>query len=503
MSNVFRMMVASVLLIGMLGCNRENRLVEPLTSFYNLASLQEGRGMRTSSSATDWANSNADARPIRPGQTLVLAELEGPGMIRHIWNTINSKEYGASRQIVLRMYWDGEKEPSVESPLGDFFGVGHGINVNVDSAVVRVSAEGLARNCYWDMPFRKSARITVTNEGRLPVEAFYYYIDWIKLSDLPEDTPYFHAMYRQEYPCTTGERYMVADIQGRGHYVGTVLSCRQHQRGWMGEGDDFFFIDGEKEPSLRGTGTEDYFSDAWGFRESRGLYYGVSVYEGMEIQDRTCVYRWHLSDPVPFSSSLKLEIEHWGWWPIVDEKGNDAIDAGERYDDWSTVGFWYQLEPHKTFEKTAYGSERLYYDWTNIIEAESLKDKIKVTSGSIDIWGGSHTSGHGFVHWGVDEVGHSLELPFNVEKTGKYKLVMLFLRQPHFGVFETQLDGEMLGRHLDLYHYDLSSREFALPAKELQAGEHVLSFKSVWKNPKSTGRYFGLDAILLVPVEND
>lgn len=106
---------------------------------------------------------------------------------------------------------------------------------------------------------------TVTNEGRQPLSAFYYYVDWTRLPQLPEDTPYFHAMYRQEYPCVSGRRYLVADIRGRGHYGGTVLSCRQHERGWMGEGDDFFFVDGEEEPSLRGTGTEDYFCDAWGF----------------------------------------------------------------------------------------------------------------------------------------------------------------------------------------------------------------------------------------------
>jgi len=498
-----RVVLILVVLLSAIGCG-ESGSSQKAADPYGLTTLQPGRGMRASSSAADWANSNADARPIQPGQTLVLAELEGPGMIRHIWNTVSSKEYAFSKQLTLRMYWDGEKEPSVACPLGDFFGVGHGMNINFSSVPVQVSAEGLARNCYWPMPFRKSARITVTNDGRKPVMSFYYYVDWTKLDNLAEDTPYFHAMYRQEYPCTDdGQRYMVADIKGRGHYVGTVLNCRQHERGWMGEGDDFFFIDGEKEPSLRGTGTEDYFCDAWGFRENDGLFYGVNVYEGSEIQDRTSVYRWHLHDPVPFSQSLRLEIEHWGWWWIKGEDGKEKITSGERKDDWSTIAYWYQIEPHKKFKPLPSGPERLYYDWSKMIEAESLKEKIRVTSGSIDIWGGSHISNHGYVHWGADKAGDTLELPFNVEKAGSYKLVMVLLRLPYYGVFETQLDGEVLGRHLDLYHPDMSTREFALPAKELKAGEHVLTLRNVFKNPKSNGRYLGLDAVLLVPVKKD
>lgn len=464
---------------------------------YGLTTLQPGRGMRASSSAEDWANSNGDARAIHPGETLVLADLKGPGIIRHIWNTVNSKEYGFSRLLVIKIYWDGEKDPSVNCPLGDFFAVGHGMSVNFNSNPIRISAEGLARNCYWPMPFKKSAKITITNEGKKPVEAFYYYIDWTKLPALPKNTTYFHAYYHQEHPCISGKRYLVADIHGAGQYVGTVLNCRQQERGWMGEGDDFFFIDGEKEPSMRGTGTEDYFCDAWGFRESQGPFYGVNVYDGYEIQDRTTVYRWHLPDPIPFKKSLRLEMEHWGWWWIKDTNGNEIVTADERTDDWSTVAFWYQTEPHKSFEKMPVGYDRLYYGWTNIIEAESLVNKAKADKGDIGVWGGGFTSGHAYLHWSAEQPGGTLTIPFMVKKGGEYSLVLALLRQPHFGTFEFLIDGKKIGKNLNLHHPDLSSREYALNIGKLKSGEHKLTIKNLGKHFKSNGYSFGLDGFLL------
>ena len=162
------------------------------------------------------------------------------------------------------------------------------------------------------MPFRKSARITVTNESDKRCDAFYYYLDWQKYKSLPKDTAYFHAMYRQEYPCVMGRNYLIADLVGRGHYVGTVQSVQNMSSGWYGEGDDFFFIDGEAEPSLRGTGTEDYFCDGWGFRQHDGPFYGVPLWEGYAAGNRGSVYRFHIPDPVPFKKSLRVEIEHKG-----------------------------------------------------------------------------------------------------------------------------------------------------------------------------------------------
>jgi hypothetical protein len=315
--------------------------------------LQPGVSRRASTSAEPWTEANNDAWSIPPGETVVLADLKGPGMITHLWNTISSEEPFYARLLVLRIYWDGEAHPSVEAPVGDFFGVGHGLDIPFDSLPVRVTSGGKARNCYWRMPFGESARITVTNEGWL-TGSIYSYVDWVQLTDLPPGTPYFHAMYRQEHPALMGQRYLLADITGRGHYVGTLLNIRARYDAWYGEGDDFFFIDGDEAPTLKGTGTEDYFGDAWGFREQHGPFYGatkVQMYEG----GYNSFYRWHIADPIIFRKSLRAEIEHTGF------PGNGE-DYQERDDDFSSVAYWYQQEPHVPWPDIPKGYGRLFYD---------------------------------------------------------------------------------------------------------------------------------------------
>src|ERR1051325_276359 len=319
-----------------------------------LEQLKDFEARRESSSDANWRNGNGDARPIAPGGTLVLGELKGPGVITHFWNTIAHPAPMYSRLLTLRIYWDGEEHPSVECPIGDFFGVGHGLDKPFVSLPVKVSSDGRGRNCYWPVPFRESARVTVSNESDKRCDAFYYYLDWQKHKSLPKETAYFHAMYRQEYPCVMGRNYLLADLEGRGHYVGTVQSVQNMSGGWYGEGDDFFFIDGEKEPRLRGTGTEDYFCDGWGFRPHDGPFYGVPLWEGYAPGNRGSVYRWHLADPVPFKKSLRVEIEHKGSQDFPDKTNSGFI---ERDDLMSSVAYWYQVEPHKPWPALPPGPE--------------------------------------------------------------------------------------------------------------------------------------------------
>lgn len=181
----------------------------------DLPNLKAFKAERSSSSDPNWKNGNGDARPIPPGNTLTLAELNGPGRIAHIWFTIADSEKFYGKKLVLRMYWDGEKSPSVESPLNDFFCEGHGLDYPVNSLPFRVTSDGRGRNCYFPMPFKKSAKIEVTNEGKEPVHAFYYYVDWQKLDKLPRHTAYFHAMYRQEFPCAKGSDYLILSALGK------------------------------------------------------------------------------------------------------------------------------------------------------------------------------------------------------------------------------------------------------------------------------------------------
>ena len=312
---------------------------------------QPGVSRRASTSGEPWADSNADARDVLPGETIVLAALRGPGVITHIWNTVASEEPAYSRLLVLRMYWDDEEQPSVEAPLGDFFGVGHGLDLPVNSVPVRVGNQGRARNCYWRMPFRKGARITVTNGGKLPA-GVYAHVDWVQPPSLPRGALYFHAMYRQEHPTVMGERYLLADIVGRGHYVGTVLSVRARSESWFGEGDDFFFIDGDEAPTLKGTGTEDYFGDAFGLHEQQSAFCGASRVE-LRNGGYSTAYRWHIGDPIVFQRSLRAELEHTGF------AGPEGL-YGERDDDFSSVAFWYQTEPHAQWPSMPKGYERLH-----------------------------------------------------------------------------------------------------------------------------------------------
>jgi len=220
--------------------------------------------------ASNWDNFN-----ILPGETHVLMDEQGPGVITHIWLTFLgpepqdwAKNGSANHQeMLLRMFWDGSPRPAVEAPVGDFFASCFGQRREVISLPVVVE-DGDSYNCFWRMPFRKSARIEIVNQSDKPLSLLYYNIDWIQKNKLPKDTPYFYAQYRQEYPVQHGKDYVILDTQGKGHYVGTVLAVRTRSPSWFGEGDEKIYVDGEKKASIWGTGTEDYFLSAWGLKRT-------------------------------------------------------------------------------------------------------------------------------------------------------------------------------------------------------------------------------------------
>jgi hypothetical protein len=354
----------------------------PGSPLSGLELLKDFESQRASSSDPDWRNGNADARPIPSGGTLVVANLKGPGIITHIWTTVAHKAPFYSRLLTLKIHWDGEDHPSVEAPIGDFFGIGHGIDKPFVSLPIKVSSDGRGRNCYWPMPFRKSAKILVVNESDKPCNAFYFYVDWQKHKSLPRQTSYFHAMYRQEFPCVMGRNYLLADIVGRGHYVGTIQSVQLMSPGWYDEGDDFFFIDGEQEPRLRGTGTEDYFCDGWGFRAQDGPFYGTPLWEGYETGNHGTAYRFHLTDPVTFKKSLRVEIEHKG-----SQRFPDGTESGfiERDDLMSSVGLWYQTEPHKPWPALPPGPDRLAERTVKLARGWQAEPDAKHSAGPVQV----------------------------------------------------------------------------------------------------------------------
>ena len=286
---------------------------------------------------------------IEPGKTYTLAEIDGSGAIQHIWMTPT----GNWKYSILRFYWDDEKEPSVEVPVGNFFGMGWNEFAPLNSVAVTVNP-GSAFNCYWPMPFRKKCRVTMENVGAERM-TLYYQIDYT-LTQVPEDAGYFHAQYRRSNPTEGAIHTLVDGIKGKGQYVGTYLAWGVNNNGWWGEGEIKFFIDGDdKFPTIIGTGTEDYFCGSYNFENRKTHQYQEfsTAYAGLHqvirpdgvynSQQRFGLYRWHIMDPVRFNKGLKITIQDLGW------------RSGGRYlpqqSDISSVVFWYQSEPHNTFEK--------------------------------------------------------------------------------------------------------------------------------------------------------
>lgn len=471
--------------------------LNPGNPLADLEKLKDFQTLRASSSDPNWTNGNADARGIPAGGTLTLATLDGPGQIVHIWFTIAHDVPFYSRLLTLRMYWDGEEHPSVECPVGDFFGIGHGVDKPFTSLPIRVSSDGRGRNCYWPMPFRKSARITVTNESDKRCGAFYYYIDWQKHPSLSRDSAYFHAMYRQEYPCVMGRNYLLADIEGRGHYVGTIQSVYLVSPGWYGEGDDFFFIDGEKEPSLRGTGTEDYFCDGWGFREQAGPFYGTPLWEGYETGDRGTAYRFHIPDPVVFKKSLRVEIEHKGSEVFPDGKFDGFI---ERDDLMSSVAFWYQTEPHKAWAALPAGRDRLPFTERLLVKGHEAVPAAKHSEHPVEVQSvGGVTDGKQLWFKPGDDKGW-VEVAFEMDKEQYVGLSVKMVHSWDYGIYRVKLDGKQVAQ-VDLYNRDVTPTAHKLGMHKLTAGTHTLRFECARKSASSAGYFLGFDALTArVPV---
>jgi hypothetical protein len=346
------------------------------------------------------------------------------------------------------------------------------------------------------MPFRKHARVTVTNEGERGVGLFYYQVDWRKQETILDDVAYFHAHYRQDIPAPPGRNYVIADVQGTGHYVGTVLSVVQNRTGWFGEGDDMWYIDGETKASLQGTGSEDYFNDAWGFREDTGPFYGVTVAEGQGVGARSCAYRWHVPDPVPFTKSLRLELEHKGWTFNDETDGSVRSGFEERADNFSSVAFWYQKEL-KPLPDVPAGYARTPYGNATQIEAEDVIGKVKTTKGSAEVQRDILWTKHAVFFRG-EGVGASLTIPFDATAEGQYELTTQLVHSYDYGNYQAYLDGKKLGGVLKTYAADTyASHDHILGRTTLTVGSHTLTFKAVGKEAASTGHYFGVDNIVL------
>jgi hypothetical protein len=286
--------------------------------------------------------------------SVTLADIRGAGAIQHIWITVAPEHW---RRLVLRMFWDDEPDPSVEVPLGDFFCMGWCERANLTSLAVAVNPAG-GFNCYWEMPFRQSAHITIENMTSDDILGFFYQITYVQ-TEVPVDLAYFHAQWRRSNPLPYMQVHTILDgIKGQGHYVGTYLAWGVNNTGWWGEGEIKFFLDGDRDfPTICGTGTEDYFGGAWNFEHPKGQY-GVfsGPYSGLSqviipdglyrSQQRFGMYRWHIMDPLRFQQDLRVSIQALGW--------RSRLDGKRRYfplqDDIASTAYWYQSEPHAPFQ---------------------------------------------------------------------------------------------------------------------------------------------------------
>jgi hypothetical protein len=339
----------------------------PLANLPLLTGTRSGRA-----SSWDRGGGNDDRLHVMPGETAVLADVDSPGVIRHIWATIACRDRHYLRKIVLRMFWDGEEHPSVEAPIGDFFGLGHAQTRNFWSLPLQMSPEdGKAFNCWFPMPF---ARARIEAESECEEETlFYYYVDYELTETDDRALGRFHAQWRRENPCdgisdqglTNDEfqfggenvdgagNYVILEAEGEGHYVGCNLSIQNlratglNNFNWYGEGDDMIFVDGEPfPPALHGTGTEDYFDTAWcPTQEYCAPYHGVLLAGEQNWWGKIALYRFHIDDPIRFRKSIRVTIEH----------GH----ANRRSDDYASTAYWYQSEPHGVFPPLPAAPERL------------------------------------------------------------------------------------------------------------------------------------------------
>lgn len=488
-------------------------------SLEDLAKPQLFKARRSSS--YDRTGGNADNRPVPPGETVTIADIKTPGCITHLWFTQMYEGRGALRNLVLRAYFDGSPTPCIEAPLGDYFGLGHSATYAYASEPLAVGTWG-GLNSYWRMPFHSSARLTVTNEGRRHCNALYYYVDYEEWDEPRPDEAHFHAQYRQAFPCVKGHPYVILEATGTGHYVGCNLSIEQRQDSWWGEGDDRFFIDGETTPSIVGTGSEDYFSGAWCYWNEFAYPYIGMPFRGrvrldgiMErylphltreeaakewhwpvawrVGDLWNVYRYHVKDPVPFKTSLRLEIEH-------------GYINNEREDNYSSVAYWYQSHPHGPQPKMPKALERMP-DYMRLHrradgkwEGEDFVDVATASAGKLfdaeqHFWGDLF-SRRSVLEWTPAETGDTLTLPLDFSTTSTSKLELALVATRSGGKFDVQFGDELSTGGLDLYQESVFPEKRLVrlgPVDQATTQTVKLKFTALGKMEKSEGMKLMVD----------
>lgn len=476
-----RHLFAILVTVLLFSCN-QGRRTGPPNAFSSLPKLRTGKMYQVSS--YDRNGGNNDRINIPAGEKAEIANIEGPGTISRIWMTIDSRDPYFLRRILLRIYWDDETEPSVEVPVGDFFGSGFQYKHHTPM-YIGMSSGGYYS--YFPMPFQKRARIEVVNQTGSEIFAFYYQINYQKTEDIPEDMAYFHAKWNRDIRTDYEGNYTVLEAKGEGHFVGLNFQGQPYNGSlFYLEGDEMIYVDGEEFPSTYGTGLEDYFTSGWYFKngEFDAAFHGLVH---MDTLGRVSAYRHHIMDPIPFKDSIKVTLEH----------GH----ANEEIVDFSTTAYWYQKEPHLEYEPIAKAGLRIPLQRpvpNGAIEAEDLEvlGTTKQVENMSD-YGSDWSGGHQLSLQPEEGETSQLVIPHAIEN--EYTLQLYFTKGPDYG-------------NLTISHARGQSQEFdgyapaIVPAAVVKLEgvkpkdrSIVLDIKSIGKAKQSMGHKIGLDAILMVP----
>jgi hypothetical protein len=439
-------------------------------------------------SSGDTTGGNTDFVAIPAGATVVIADLKGPGVIVGMWCTVASPDTHFLRRTVLRCYWDGESAPSVEVPLGDFFGTGFQYKQYV-TQYLGMSSGGYY--CYFPMPFNGSARIEVGNETGEEITSFYYHIDYQQLSrPLEPDVAYFHAAWHREPRTNPHHSYTVLEAEGRGHFVGLNMSMQSYNNDTQYlEGDEEVFVDGEARPSIAGTGTEDYFNSGWYFNQGEF----AAPYHGLIVKDtklqRIAAYRFHILDAIPFARSLKFNIEH----------GDQNVEIA----DYSSTAYWYQIEPHKPFAQLPPAGMRIPLRVVvpnGALEAESLRPTDTDAKWTVEDMTqyGAEWSGMKQLRVSMNSSGGKFHLALPADEE-EYDVSIYFTRGSSYGNWAVYQDSLRLG---GCDGYSAGTRHggciIVKGLKPVQGLLH-LQFVADGRHAKATGSDIGLDAFVLQP----
>jgi hypothetical protein len=449
---------------------------------------------------------------LEAAKTRTVMDVQGPGVIQHIWMVADESHW---RSCVLRFYWDDETTPSIETPLGDFFAIGHGKFAPVNSIPVLANARS-ALNCFWPMPFRKHARITLANEAPSNVGLLTYQVTYAETT-VAENAAYFHAQYRRASTARQNPYVILDGVQGRGHYVGTFLAWSQMTDEWFGEGEIKFYLDGDQEfPTICGTGTEDYFLSSYGFpRLYSTPFVGVTLKDGAAENNadgragtKWSLYRWHIMDPIRFRQDLRVTIQALGW---------DHGKVVKKDDDISSVAYWYQAEPHAAFPALPPAAERnrvarqpapppanAVGDGGILLEAESLKVVASSTDLSVSTqenypFAQGQWSGSAQLFVQARTPGDFIELLVTENVAGARKVALEATKAPDYGKLRLTINGQAAGSFDGYAEPPQLSGPIELGVFEPKDGKLVLRVEVTGANAQARdGKYyFGLDRLIL------